>query len=323
MTNRELSIQFARFFKANQETKDEVIPWDEGSSVGFSVLRNYPPKGKFIPAKTENGKDDSVALIRVGYYPNGNETVPNIVIASKGSRYLLGDVGKFDYNFDDKDSPTKESLQQSKDSRQPVELEDNTRFEFDPKIKTFFDKEDNKVVSLNYVVDSIYTTHLKTVKTFSGAAFRIKLSLRERIIKIITLLIRSLKSINFKLLGKTIKEEKDFALGWFKKYPHKNLGTLRPEEIEINGYFLYISKNAFFTATAIILGTFIVHDLVGFELLFVEFLKENAGNQVFFVAFSVMTLWLFDYLLPHLILALINLLITSRLKISTQKINIK
>jgi hypothetical protein len=47
---------------------DELLYFDRPEDVGFSILRKYSSKGRFFPAKTKDGKDDSVALIRIAIF---------------------------------------------------------------------------------------------------------------------------------------------------------------------------------------------------------------------------------------------------------------
>ena len=118
--------EFAKDFK--KEPNDEVVLWSGDNGVGFTVLRKYPDNIPFIPARNKDGEVDSVCMIKLGF-PIRQETINEKEVAlfisiSKQSRYLLN--GHWNYDFDDEEAPTKDSLEESKKSRQPVDLEDLT-----------------------------------------------------------------------------------------------------------------------------------------------------------------------------------------------------
>jgi len=94
--------------------------------VGFSIRRNYPKDIRYIPPKTKDGKDDTVALIHIVYtHPTESKgefdshRVPIMVEIGTHSLYR---ANHFDYDFNDPDCPTEESLHVSKSTPQPIAL---------------------------------------------------------------------------------------------------------------------------------------------------------------------------------------------------------
>lgn len=80
------------------------------------------------------------------------------------SLYLL-DGNHFDYNFDDPDSPTKESLEISKKSISPAELESYDDYFYDLNKRCFIEK--GKKIEARKMLDDIFALHIKTAhKTF-------------------------------------------------------------------------------------------------------------------------------------------------------------
>lgn len=120
----EASKHFSKLLKINQDEK--LIIFDDWKSVGFSILKEYPNNIPFISPKTSKGINDAVALIRVAFSSDPERKTDNgfplHIDISKASKYLL-EKNQFDYNFDDENSPTKESLKVSKATRRPTSLE--------------------------------------------------------------------------------------------------------------------------------------------------------------------------------------------------------
>lgn len=317
------SQEFAKLF--HPKVKDEIIVWSGEKPVGFSLLREYSGGGNFIPAQNGNGDKDDVALIKVAYYPHEDDESREadlITRVVKFSRYLSK---HFDYNFDDPNSPTKESLDISKTSRQPVDLEDVTTFSFNPLTRQFFDKEKKENIDINKIIDDLYDLHIKTTKTFRGALFRVKFYSRENLISLLGFSIKLLEKVNLYLFGKQIKEEKrDFALGLFKPYPHKHLITVYPEKLNLFGTNFHLSKNTIVFFSFVVFLIFFIIYLFNVQITFIDFLlKDNSNNLIYIFSFMVVSIWLLDSLIPHLILVKINSLIRFRSRLIKMKIKIR
>src|SRR5258706_3296612 len=134
--------EFVKIF--NFSTKDEITPWINNDTVGFSIIKEYPRKGLFVPAINQEGKPDSVALIRIGYDKSEEKKLPLRVTIHKVSRYLIN--GHWNFNYDDKESPTEESAKESKSSRRPIDLEELSRYIYHSETKKIFDLEKNKYI---------------------------------------------------------------------------------------------------------------------------------------------------------------------------------
>ena len=124
------SEEFAKKFNFDRFGWENIMLFDN-SYVWFSVRKKYPNNILFKPAKTIDWEDDSIAIMRVSYkYKDEiNWKVPIYLRISKESNYLL--EWHSDYNFWDKKSPTRESLEFSNKTKKPVELESSLEYFYD------------------------------------------------------------------------------------------------------------------------------------------------------------------------------------------------
>ena len=92
------------------------------TTVGFSIQKNYPTGIRFKPAKSEEG-DDDVAVIWVVYEPHKRapaaDLIPLRLRIATMSKYR---AAHWDYNFDDENCPTEDSVLLSKSTPRPLEL---------------------------------------------------------------------------------------------------------------------------------------------------------------------------------------------------------
>lgn len=304
---------------------DEIILWQGSDNVGLTILREYPKDIPFKPAKTKNGQIDSVCMIKIGSPLRKINTDSNhlklFVMVSKASKYLLNN--HFDYDFNNQDSPTRDSIEESKRSKQPIDLDDFNGYVFDRENnKIFFIENGIKEVTLNDVVEKIYKLHIKTVK-LAGAWFRFKVSIKDKIANPIEGINKSILWFIDFLFGKTVQEEKNnLKVGLFEKYKHSDLYTLSDEKIDIFNTGLKIpKKTGLLTAFSIVVITILLtYSLPAYPKLWIE-IKEQ--SQIVQVSFLLVVLWVIDYLIPHLFLSVINMLIMFRIKVWDWKIKIK
>lgn len=294
---------FLAEYSSDRKLDLKLIPWDEDPQyLGFSVLRKYPHDKGFKPAVTKTGKKDTVVLIRIGCIlsESSDNKVPLLVTVSKHSQYKWNHFG---INFEDKDAPTKESLEESELSKQPVTLEDNSRYLLiDP--KKVFDKKNNQEISLRKVVDNIYQEHIETISGRKAVLFRAKLNTKSWFGSIgIPFLIRILKSI-LGVCGKEFSDNPHASLvGIYEPYPWTQIETKFP-------FFFPFFKSSHPVSTfnvvwISILSLYIWH----------RWLILTPINETFSLAIIVLLFILFEYLIPYLIMSFINALIWSRFKL--------
>jgi hypothetical protein len=221
-------------FVANFHPKegDELVIWkDDGRYIGFSVLRSYKKGLGFVPAITKLGKEETKALIKIGVRIPEDLIVeiPLLLLVSKYSKYRSSHFG---INFEDEDAPTQESLNESENSKQPIDLESRDEYimRLDP--TSFFKKETRKELSLDEIVDEIYNLHLQTISSGRGKILKVKINLRNTICIIIPKWISCLKNF-LGIFGKEIvNDNNDFTIGLFKPYSFsKNIKTKYPHSL--------------------------------------------------------------------------------------------
>ncbi|HEY4832051.1 MAG TPA: hypothetical protein VIH61_05765 [Waddliaceae bacterium] len=314
--------EFVKNFKKDEE--DEIILWSgDGGGVGFTILRNYPKDIPFVPAKNKDGDVDSVCMIKIGFLvrPGApeNEEVKLFVTTSKVSRYLLNNHWNYDFN-DDK-SPTKDSLEESKKSKQPIDLEDLVDYIYNKNTRKIFNVEkEKKEVSLNYIVDKVFKLHLKTVSP-AGLWFRTKIFSKNIISNLVEPIKISLLWFLDFFLGKTIQSDgkTNFGIGLIKPYKHNSLYSLADEQVDLFKTGIVINKkSAIVVASLVFLMTLI--SIYCYSPLWWSELK----TQIQIVQFSFLLVLVFtvDYIIPHTILVIINLLIKFRSKMWNWKVRI-
>lgn len=290
----------------------EFIPWRDGTSVGFSILKRYPLEGSFIPVKNRDGTtDDSVVLIKIWYLLRDDvgDLVNLGVSVNKVSKYLFN---HFVYNFEDKNSPDKESVRISESSIQPHDLEELYRFKYKKDTHKIIDLKEDKEVTGKELVDYVYNLHLKTM---THIPFRAKIALKWFGYHLFDYVAPVLKKIMSILHRDVLEDKEDVFVGIFKPYNYKK--HVRQEEIdkiEILGVpvpkVATIITSVFFTIIA-------TADFIGFCTLGVSnFIKiQLNASEVFLVAFVIIVVYGVDFLLPRSILGLINLCVFFRNKL--------
>ena len=306
--------------------KDVVVtPWiDSTGAVGFSLLKEYPDKGLFTPINNKKGEKDSVAMIRIWYMTReisedeDQKKVRLSVAIIKSSRYLFK---HHFYNFEDDDSPTKVSLAESKASRQPVDLEESSRYEFRIVEKRIYDLKKNKYVEPEEIVNQIYKLHLSLI---TNIPFQILAFSQKKLIESIAPTSKYLKIVNLYLFGRRIKKTKDFAAGIITPYPLDSLEDSLPLEAraKILGSDFPISFRTAGTFIAFFSVVYLINYIWHFDFLGIVKLMSSTTNAFFLAILTGGMLLLFDRVIPYSILLLINLLIRLNWYLMSLKIKI-
>lgn len=310
---------FATLFKGVQ---GELIKWSGPDYVGISFLIEYPKKGLFIPAITKKGKIDSVAVVKIGYeYKSslGKDKIILTVKTLKASRYLFDNHF---YNFEDINSPTKESVELSKKSKQPIDLEELSRYEYRPNLNRIFDLRNKRYIEPKKIVDEIYTVHLKTL---DDKVFQFKMNLQKIVVELINPINESLKIINFYLFGKTIKKKNSMS-GFFSPYSDEEFvdSTVISEKPKILGTDFPISYQSATTFILLIFIIFIIKYKWGYDVLgLANLIDVVSKNSLFMASFISVSILMIDRVIPRLIFMLINSLIRLKFYLITLKISIE
>ncbi len=300
--------KLVKLFKYSK--KLELIPWkDNEEAVGFSILREYPDRGEFIPTRNSQGKKDSVTMIRIWYLKNDikkyrNQTRAKLQVSvNKASRYLFNHIFP---NPQDPESPTETSVEKSKQSKQPIDLNEPNRYTLINGRK-IMDSKINKNIKAKQVIENIYQEHLNTTRNYF---FRSKIYIRQNVIDSIEPVKKWLLKINFYLFGKQIQKTDDFGIGVFSLYPYdKLIDNPNALKMKILGSDLPISYNSAITFTTFISLLLLIKYSFNYDLFGIIHFIENINNSFFLAVFTAEALWFLDFIIPRIILYIANCLI--------------
>lgn len=279
---------------------DEFIPWkenDQSQYVGFTVLRDYPLSSSFVPVLTKEGKQDTKVMIRLGHSktaPDGNQ-IKLYATATKFSKYLSE---HFRYDFDDDtNSPTKESIDQSTKSSQPVDLEENDRYLLDPATSKVTDTRNGKIVTISQIIDDLYNQHIQTIDGPHAVYFKTKIKAKSLLFSVPYGLKPKLIWINDFLFGKILAQPSDFRKGFFEPYDYKDLISVYPQSVPFFNSELKISKKC-------ILWVAITLLIFWYWLRLHNNFREM--NDVYTIAVAVLFTAFYDTIIPNFILFVTN-----------------
>lgn len=281
--------------------------------IGFSIQRNYPEDIRYKPPQNKENKDDTVALIHVVYtHPSefkGNfdfKKVPIIIRIGPHSRYLSN---HFDYNFDDDNSPTEQSLTESKSTPKPIALDYLDEIFFSHQEKFFFDNRNNKFAG-SQLLEKIFEEHCNTVHLLKGFKFRSQIRLKSIIIMIISWVISSLPYILKKLFGRTIEEENLSLASVFEGYKDSDLKKLSTDSLNIFGY--KASRSLIVTFCFLVFIFYLIQYIFPF---LPKYIGKIFSTNFLAITHAILFLWVLDVIIPRILFRLLNLLIRIRKKL--------
>ena len=129
---------------------------------GFSVQRHYPKQWTYVPPKYNSGEDDVVALLHVivdGTFSQDGKRAGISISVTPYSKYIAKHPT---YDPNDEASPSQESINSSKKTPKPQQIEVNGELFFDEQ-KNSLVTEDGNEISLEAALDHAYSSHLKTI----------------------------------------------------------------------------------------------------------------------------------------------------------------
>ena len=288
--------------------------------IGFSIQRKYPDTIHYKPPLTKDAEIDVVALIQVLYeYAESKDCisskrVPIFLWIGAYSRYLST---HFDYDFNDKNCPTRESVEESKKTPKPISLDSLDEYFLDCETNKFYDSQNNKKTG-EEILDTLFDEHCATIHWFKGLSLRWKLGYRNLLSKLCVVIINVLEQLLQLAFGRTLKSEDDFA-GTLTLYKRNDMRVLSTESFTIFG--CKASKN--------IVVTFSIMVLLFYSILFfskskiLPCLKDFFDNELIMISGIVCTIWLLDYFMPILLLWFINLLIKIRIRLIFSRFKFK
>lgn len=295
---------------------EEITPFS--SSIGFSLQKPYPANSKFKPPTKKDGTPDTVVLVKVAYRPNSGTSdankVPLFVSAGVFGRYISR---HFDYNFQENDCPTEESIQESKKTPQPIDLESIDGFHFDHSTNTIQERNGKSVDGAS-VIKEMYNNHVSTIDTFRGRIFRWKIASVGKASLATQPVERFLKWALQICCGRTFGPSQDAFRGVLTPYLPEDMKLLVTESIDIFGY--RGSKNVIGTFCAILLLAYTT--LKSFYHI-PQWLVVIGNNTFLGSAACILAIGALDHLLPQILFRLINRNVSIKLWLMQRKIRYK
>jgi hypothetical protein len=308
----------AVFNVRNNLAYERVIPLSD-CKVGFSIQRKYPADIRYRPPKLMDGTDEAVALIHVIYeHPDEEKQeeqgsrVPLIIRITNYSRYR---ANHFDYNFYDPNCPTKESLEKSKLTPTPVELNYEKYFYYDHTDNQFYD-ESGRVFTGLEVLERVYDDHCDTVHLLKGLKLRRKPKSQSFGIYILGIFVGLLKWGLSSMFGRTL-DDSDTISTYFSGYARENLKKLSTDSITVFGYSTAKRVIILFCLLAVTIFTWYFYS-PGKN----KYLKAIFSNGFLSLIFSIVIIWILDVIVPILLFRFVNILIKMRTKLLLRKFKV-
>lgn len=293
----------------------------KNKKVGFSIQRSYPKDIKYVPVKGADGSDDTVVMIRVSYdHPSESEKeadpekVPIRLDIGTWSRYRANHFG---WGHDNKDCPSKESVEKSLSTPRPLTLTSNDRYFYNHRKKCFVDVKGNDIDGKE-IIEKLYRQHSYTSHALKGFSIRFKIAARDLEVRILAWIIRFLKFLLHACFGRKLGSDKVEEKHMLVEYKKEDLEYSTESVLNFYGY--RATKNVIITFCILAILLYSAYFIVGKEN---EYLKGVAGRPFLVLCFSLVLLWMFDHLLPLLILWFMNITIRHRIKLQDLPLKVR
>jgi hypothetical protein len=226
------------------------------------------------------------------------------------------------YRFEDEQSPSQDAVEKSNNSIQPIDLDEDNKYEYDSKKNIIYDIKTRKKIEPKIIVQDIYNIHLKTL---TDIGFKTKINIQKWLIIIINPLINSLKTINIVCFGKSFKKSENYFVGIWEVYKKDDMIdlTITSEKPKILGSDFPITYQTAITFVVVVLIIFLINYYYKYDLFGLVSLIKSANEISLFLASLVgVFLLIFDRVIPQFILFIINQLIKLKFRLTFLKISI-
>ena len=172
--------------------------------------------------------------------------IPLRLRIAKMSKYR---AKNWEYNFDDEDCPSKESVLQSNEYSQPIELNFVDEYFYDTNNNLIVDS--NKIeVSGVTILNKLFEYHCRSVHPVKGLGIRGKVKIQKGIFSLFEKLIKIIVYI-LKIFDRRLVEHIERNV-YFEGYSNIDLKRIELDSIEVGGY--RASKNVIVIFSLIIAG---------------------------------------------------------------------
>ena len=290
------------------------------TKVGFSIKKHYPGDIRYKPAIGQKTKSpDSVAVIWVVYgNPNQKESQNIAPISIRIGTMSQYRANHWDYNFDDVegDSPSKESLEASLATPQPLELTIENEYFIDHEQNSFRDAKGRTLTGVE-VLERAFATHCNTVHLLRGLALKVKLAWRSNFSGLLLLAVQFLVTLLKQGFGRTLEKD-DLNAGFFSPYKHESLKKLDEDSMDLLGYKASKHVIILFCAVTVVVGIYKYKHPAVFP-----YISWLDGKTVLSATHGIFSIWLLDVAVPWVIFYLMNGLLLWRKRILMMKFSIR
>lgn len=284
--------------------------------IGFSVRINYPATIKYKPLVTLSGKIDESCLIHVVYdnrldLNKGKGKIPIIIRCGKHSDYF-SDPNHFDYDFSDKNCPTEESIRRSRGLQRyaPRDIFSRSGLYYDHRESSFLNEKGKKYSGKEILLD-IFNYHIKVSRKIVGIPLRAKNMMKSFFIRFFSLWETIFKFFLRFFFGRVIKSEDPIRADVFGEgYKKQDITLLDMDSFSIFGY----------KASKRVIMTFFFLSFLGYSICMTlkwnpPFIANIVKNPFLTLVSAVVVLGIMDSVIPHLLLAILNITIKLKSKI--------
>lgn len=293
-----------KLFKDYERAEFESITELTDVPVGFSIQKKYPSNIRFKPAITKDKQQDSVAVIWVVFDKEMHKELSRRPLRIRVAMLSKYRSKHFDYDFEDDDCPTLESLEESKKSKQPLDFNFHSEYFYDSETGRISRGDRSEITGVE-LLSEVYKKHCDSVHPIIGAPVRVALGLKLAFIRILDKSIFVCKWILINVFGRTFTEDYTKSKH-LDGYDLSDFGKSNIDSIELAGY--KASKRVILIYCFVVIlfsWLFMNSDSLG---IFNEILK----NEFLTVVHGLFLLIIFDLMIPYLVIKLINLLIRVR-----------
>jgi hypothetical protein len=298
MTAPNTGLELLTFFIGYDDAGYENPIQLKDTSVGFSIQRNYPVGIRFKPAIGRQG-DDDVAVIWIVYEPHKRATnadlIPLRLRIATMSKYR---AAHWDYNFEDENCPTEDSVLLSKSTPRPLELNLANEYYYSEKLERLVNSKGSAVKGRE-VLNQLFNAHCDSVHPLKGIRWQGGHKLSKFIRWFFDQPVNFLLWLLTVIFGRTLDEQRDRSI-FLDGYLWTDFKKVSLDSIEIAGYRA--------SRRVVVLFLFIV--VAGCVFLLPSDEKTYIGSLVrseFLLAIHSLILLLFlDELLPAFLFELLN-----------------
>lgn len=276
------------------------------TKVGFSVKRHYPSDIRYKPAiGQKNKKPDNIAALWV-VYTHPEESRKDVSESAVPVRVRIANMSLYrtkhwDYEYDDDegDCPSKDSVEASEATPKPIELEYPGEYFFDHVRNVFVDRK-RKTVSGLEILDRVFQDHCKTVHLLWGLRLRLKLFAQDNFAGILSVLTSFLVWILKNLFGRSIESDDGMA-GLFRPYKPEAMKKYGADSLDVLGYKASKQVVVLFCALVIILSFCRYYS--GADS---DYWSGVERSEFLYLVHGLFFIWLLDVVIPWLLFWFVN-----------------